>query len=173
MPLGSETQLAMGRAAYERRAWLQAYDTLSTCITRAARTVGVRDGLPLLDDGRTLDVTNVIWCTGFHGGFSWIDLPVFDDAGRPRHVSGIVTDVPGLYFVGLHFLHALSSSMIHGVGRDAARISDAVAARAAQRGCDAGTAERESPNGAATGRPAGVSTGSDWGLSRSGVQPRD
>ncbi|MFL5308430.1 MAG: FAD-dependent oxidoreductase [Polyangia bacterium] len=101
-------------------------------IKRTARTVGVRDGLPLLDDGRTLDVTNVIWCTGFHAGFSWIDLPVFDNAGRPRHVSGIATDVPGLYFVGLHFLHALSSSMIHGVGRDAARISDAVAARAAQ-----------------------------------------
>jgi len=42
----------------------------------------------------------------------------------------VVTEVPGLYFVGLHFLYALSSSMIHGVGRDADRISEAVAARA-------------------------------------------
>jgi putative flavoprotein involved in K+ transport len=99
-------------------------------VTRAPRTVGARDGRPLLDDGRTLDVTNVIWCTGFHGGFSWIDLPIFDDAGHPRHESGVATEVPGLYFVGLHFLHSFSSSMVHGVGRDAARISDAVAARA-------------------------------------------
>jgi putative flavoprotein involved in K+ transport len=57
-------------------------------------------------------------------------LPIFDQAGSPRHASGVVAEVPGLYFVGLHFLYALSSSMIHGVGRDAARISDAVAARA-------------------------------------------
>jgi putative flavoprotein involved in K+ transport len=100
-------------------------------VTRTtARTIGVRDGRPLLDDGSTLDVTNVIWCTGFRGNFPWIDLPIFDDKGSPRHDSGIVTEVPGLYFVGLQFLFALSSSMIHGVGRDAARISDAVAARA-------------------------------------------
>jgi putative flavoprotein involved in K+ transport len=100
-------------------------------VTRtAARTIGVRDGRPLLDDGSTLEVSNVIWCTGFRGNFPWIDLPIFDDKGTPRHASGVVTEVPGLYFVGLQFLYALSSSMIHGVGRDAARISDAVAARA-------------------------------------------
>jgi putative flavoprotein involved in K+ transport len=99
-------------------------------VTRAARTIGVRDGLPLLDDGRTLEVSNVIWCTGFRGSFSWIDLPIFDERGNPRHDGGVVAEVPGLYFVGLHFLYALSSSMIHGVGRDAARISEAVAARA-------------------------------------------
>jgi putative flavoprotein involved in K+ transport len=99
-------------------------------VTRTARTIGVRDGRPLLDDGRTLEVANVIWCTGFRGSFPWIDLPIFDEKGRPRHDSGVVTEVPGLYFVGLHFLYALSSSMIHGVGRDADRISAAVAARA-------------------------------------------
>jgi putative flavoprotein involved in K+ transport len=99
-------------------------------VTRAARTIGVRDGRPLLDDGRTLEVTNVIWCTGFRGSFPWIELPIFEEKGTPRHDGGVVGEVPGLYFVGLHFLYALSSSMIHGVGRDAARISDAVAARA-------------------------------------------
>jgi len=99
-------------------------------VIRAARTIGVRDGRPLLDDGRTLDVANVIWCTGFRAAFPWIDLPIFDDKGSPRHDSGVVREVPGLYFVGLHFLYALSSSMIHGVGRDAERISEAVAARA-------------------------------------------
>jgi putative flavoprotein involved in K+ transport len=112
-------------------------------VTRAARTVGVRDGRPLLDDGRTLEVTNVIWCTGFRRSFSWIDLAIFDEAGSPRHASGVVTEVPGLYFVGLHFLYAMSSSMIHGVGRDAARISDAVAARAVSIRIDGGSSDAQ------------------------------
>ncbi len=99
-------------------------------VTRVPRTVGVRQGRPLLDDGSTPEVANVIWCTGFDASFPWIALPIFDAAGEVRHASGIVENVPGLYFVGLHFLHALSSAMIHGVGRDAARISAAIAKRA-------------------------------------------
>jgi putative flavoprotein involved in K+ transport len=98
-------------------------------VERVARVAGVRDGRPLLEDGRTLDVANVIWCTGFHPGFEWIDLPVFDEQGDIEHRSGIVENQPGLYFVGLPFLHAMSSSMIHGVGRDAARIVTAIEAR--------------------------------------------
>ena len=50
--------------------------------------------------------------------------------GEPRHDGGVVPGEPGLYFVGMHFLYAMSSGMIHGVGRDAARIADAIAARA-------------------------------------------
>ena len=99
-------------------------------IQRVPRVAGVRNGLPLLEDGRVLDVANVVWCTGFHPGFSWLDLPVFGPDGEPQHERGVVASEPGLYFVGLHFLYALSSVMIHGVGRDAARIADAVAARA-------------------------------------------
>ena len=95
-----------------------------------SRVVGVRDGRPLLDDGRVLDVTNVIWSTGFERGFSWIDLPVFDAQGDVRHDDGVALGEPGLYFVGLHFLTAMSSSMIHGVGRDAARIAEVIVARA-------------------------------------------
>ena len=102
-------------------------------VARVPRIVGARNGLPLLADGRVLDVANVIWCTGFHPGFSWIDLPVFGSDGEPRHDRGVVRDQPGLYFVGLHFLYAFSSTMIHGVGRDAARIADAVAGRAGLR----------------------------------------
>ncbi len=101
-------------------------------VRRAPRTTGVRDGLPLLEDGRTLDVANVVWCTGFDPGFDWIDLPVFDGVD-PDQESGVVRASPGLYFVGLHFLHALSSAQIHGVGRDADRVARAVAARAAAR----------------------------------------
>ena len=39
--------------------------------------------LPVLDDGRVLDVTNVVWCTGFHPGFSWLDLPGLRSRWRP------------------------------------------------------------------------------------------
>ena len=94
------------------------------------RTAGVKDGRPVLDDGRVLDVANVVWCTGFHPGFDWIDLPVLGEGEEPRHRSGVVDGEPGLFFVGLHFLHSLSSAMIHGVGRDADRIAEAIAARA-------------------------------------------
>jgi putative flavoprotein involved in K+ transport len=56
---------------------------LAAGVKRVPRTVGVQEGLPLLEDGRPLDVANVIWCTGFHAGFSWIDLPVFGEDGWP------------------------------------------------------------------------------------------
>ena len=99
-------------------------------VQRVPRVARVQNGKPVLADERILDVANVIWCTGFHPGFSWIDLPIFDEHGEPRHEKGIVTEVPGLYFVGLHFQYALSSTMIHGVGRDAQRVDTAIAAHA-------------------------------------------
>jgi putative flavoprotein involved in K+ transport len=94
-------------------------------VQRVSRVTGVRDGQPLLADGTVLDVANVVWCTGFRPGFSWIDLPVLD-GDEPRHAGGLVAEAPGLHFVGLHFLYALSSGMIHGVGRDAERIVNAI-----------------------------------------------
>jgi putative flavoprotein involved in K+ transport len=97
-------------------------------VRRVPRTVGARAGLPLLADGRALEVANVIWCSGFRAPVEWIDLPAHD-GDEPPHQSGIVPAVPGLYFVGRHFLHALSSAMIHGVGRDAERVARAIAAR--------------------------------------------
>jgi putative flavoprotein involved in K+ transport len=98
-------------------------------VTRVPRTAGVRDGLPLLEDGRAMAVTNVIWSTGFEPGFSWIDLPVFDGHGKPVHTRGVCAAEPGLCFVGLHFLYAMSSSMIHGVGRDAEYLAEYIAGR--------------------------------------------
>lgn len=97
-------------------------------IKRVPRVMGVRDGKPLLDDHTVLDVRNVIWCTGFSPGFSWIDLPVVGDH-EPDHVRGCVEREPGLYFVGLHFLYSFSSSMIHGVGRDAEYVVRDIASR--------------------------------------------
>jgi len=99
-------------------------------IQRVGRLVGVKDGLALLEDGRTLDVSNVIWCTGYDPGFSWIDLPVFDEVGDPLHDRGVVTGAPGLYFLGLQFLYSMTSATVHGVGRDAEHIVNAIASRA-------------------------------------------
>jgi len=98
-------------------------------IERTGKVAGVRDGRPVLEDGRVLDVANVIWCTGYHPSHAWIELPIFDADGRPRHDGGVVEAQPGLYFVGLNFLYAVSSTMIHGVGRDARRIVKRIAAR--------------------------------------------
>lgn len=106
-------------------------DLAAAGVERTSRVTDVRDGKPLLADGRVLDVANVIWCTGFHPGLTWIDLPkpVCGADGEPVHDRGIVPDEPGLYFVGLHFLYAFSSTMIHGVARDAERITATIQAR--------------------------------------------
>jgi putative flavoprotein involved in K+ transport len=108
-------------------------DLVRAGVEWVARTAGVKDGLPALADGRTLPVRNVIWCTGYDLGLSWIDLPIFEANGEPRHKSGLVESEPGLYFVGQHFQHSMSSTMIHGVGRDAARIVAAIQQRCGQR----------------------------------------
>lgn len=89
-------------------------------VQRVGRVVGVRDGLPQLEDGRTLDVTNVIWCTGFRHDYPWIDLPGYDHDGVPAHDRGVSTAVPGLYFLGMNFQYALASASLWGVARDAA-----------------------------------------------------
>ena len=98
-------------------------------IDRVGRVIGVRDGLPLIEGDQTLDVANVIWCTGFRPDFSWIHLPAFDEAGDPKHVRGVVPSEPGLYFVGLLFLYAAVSDVLPGVGRDAEYIAEHIASR--------------------------------------------
>ena len=103
-------------------------DLVDAGIERVGRVIGVQEGKPLLEDGRTVDVRNVIWCTGYQPGFSWIELPVFDNDRRPVHERGI-SEVPGLYFVGLHFQYAMSSATLIGVGRDAEYVANAARAR--------------------------------------------
>ena len=100
-------------------------DLLAAGVERVvARTAGVQDGLPVLDDGRVLDVQNVIWCTGFRRDFSWIDVPFeTDEDGYPVQYRGVVASAPGLYFVGLLFLHSFTSMLIRGTGKDAERVA--------------------------------------------------
>src|SRR5436305_10557935 len=97
-------------------------------VKRVGRVVGVKHGLPLLEDGTNPNVANIIWCTGYEPGFSWIKLPIAFDDGEPDHREGVVASQPGLYFVGLNFLTAMSSGMVGGVGRDARRIVGLIAA---------------------------------------------
>jgi len=95
--------------------------------------------LPELRDGyeaeviRMLDlklagVTNVIWATGYRFDFGLVNLPVVDEDGYPIQKRGI-TGYPGLYFVGLPWLHTLNSGLLSGVGDDAAYIVSDIVAR--------------------------------------------
>jgi putative flavoprotein involved in K+ transport len=104
-------------------------DLLAAGVESVPRVVGVKDGLPVLEDGRLIDVANVVWCTGFRTDFGWIRLPVFDPDGEPLHHRGVVEGAPGLYFVGLVFLYAFSSDVLPGVGRDAEYIAEQIANR--------------------------------------------
>jgi putative flavoprotein involved in K+ transport len=82
---------------------------------------------PMLEDGTVLDVSNVIWCTGYAPHYDWIDLSLRTHNGLPIHDRGIVDSCPGLSFVGLLFLYSLSSALLGGVGRDAKHIVDHIA----------------------------------------------
>jgi len=91
------------------------------------------DGRPVLEDGRVLDVGNVIWATGFRPDFSWIDAPIMGEDGWPREYRGVVPSVPGLFFCGLSFQFAFGSMVLPGVGRDAAYVARKIDRQPASR----------------------------------------
>jgi putative flavoprotein involved in K+ transport len=107
-------------------------------VRKAALTAGVElvprvaatlDGRPMLEDGRSVDISNVIWCTGVGHDFSWINLPGFRSDTLPEHDRGVMPSQPGLYFIGLPFLTRLASAFVGGVGADAERLVRTIAAR--------------------------------------------
>ena len=110
-------------------------DLLAAGVERVtARTTGVVDGMPELDDGTVVDVRNVVWCTGFEPDFSWIDVPFArEDDGYPVQYRGVVDSAPGLYFVGLVFLHSFASMLVRGTGRDAERVVTHIVSREPSR----------------------------------------
>jgi putative flavoprotein involved in K+ transport len=68
------------------------------------------------------DLGAIVWAAGYRPDYSWIGLPVLDGAGRPVHRRGL-TELPGLAFVGLHWLHKRKSSLLLGVGEDAEHVA--------------------------------------------------
>lgn len=99
-----------------------------------ARTVAVEDGKPVLDDGRVLDVRNVVWCTGFRPDFSWMRFPFeIGEDGYPVQYRGAVASSPGLYFAGLPFLHSFASMLIAGAARDSERVARHILTQRSQK----------------------------------------
>jgi putative flavoprotein involved in K+ transport len=74
-------------------------------------------------DLEALGIRTIIWAIGYIYDYSWIEMPIFDSNGYPIHQRGITTH-PGLYFIGLQYLHKAKSSLLFGVGDDAAYITD-------------------------------------------------
>lgn len=72
-------------------------------------------------------ITSIIWCIGFRPDFRWLDAPVFNGQGHPQHTRG-VTNQPGLYFIGLPWLHTWGSGRFAGVRKDAEHLVDHIAA---------------------------------------------
>jgi putative flavoprotein involved in K+ transport len=91
-----------------------------------ARAVGASGRTVVFEDGSTLDVAAVIWATGYRFDHSWIDLPIAGEDGRLVHRRG-VTDVPGLYFLGLPWQHTRGSALVGWVKDDARFIAERIA----------------------------------------------
>jgi putative flavoprotein involved in K+ transport len=96
-------------------------DLKPRAVEASGRTVGFADG-------SRLDVDAVIWATGYRPDYSWLELPVLDEDGRLRHRRG-VTDVPGLYFVGLSWQHTRGSALLGWVKDDAEHIAGEIGRR--------------------------------------------
>ena len=86
----------------------------------------VPDASPLTIDLSTGEIRSIVWATGFHPDYSWLDVPVLDHKGHLRHEGGVV-DAPGLYVIGLPFLRRRKSSFIHGAEDDARDVVDHLA----------------------------------------------
>ncbi|RXF72642.1 MSMEG_0569 family flavin-dependent oxidoreductase [Hansschlegelia zhihuaiae] len=78
------------------------------------------------------DISSVVWCIGFAPDFRWLDVPVFNGAGRPAHRRG-VSEVGGVSFIGLPWLHTWGSGRFGAVGRDAEHVVATIAERLALR----------------------------------------
>ena len=119
-------------------------------VTVRPRAVGADGRTVRFGDSTELDVDAVIWATGYRPDHSWIDLPINGDDGRLRHRRG-VSDIPGLYFLGLSWQHTRGSALLGFVADDAAFIADQIAASRESR---AGTSAHPTPQGASAAQGA-------------------
>jgi putative flavoprotein involved in K+ transport len=107
-------------------------DAIDAGVERAARVTAIENGVPVCKDGRRIEPSTIVWCTGFKRDYSWIQFPVAGYDGYPRHVGGVADGEPGLYFVGLPFQTRLASGLIGGVGEDARSVAEVIAKRLSQ-----------------------------------------
>ena len=101
------------------------------------RAVGVSDGKPQLADGRVLDVVSIVWCTGFRPDYSWIERSIVGNEAWPAQERGVVASSPGLYLLGMPFLHSFASMLVLGAGGDAAHVVSVVRASTPARAAPA------------------------------------
>jgi putative flavoprotein involved in K+ transport len=94
-------------------------------VTIKPRVVAAQGTTVRFEDGGELDVDAVIWATGYRSDYSWLDLPVIDAEGRVRHRRG-VTDLPGLYFLGLYWQWTRGSALVGWVKDDAEYIAQQI-----------------------------------------------
>jgi putative flavoprotein involved in K+ transport len=105
-------------------------DLIAAGVQCVPRVTGVSDGLPMLEDGRRLDVANVIWCTGYSNDLAWMGIPdARGQDGRLDQYRGVARRVPGLYFVGMLHQYSATSDVLPRVGRDARYVARQIALR--------------------------------------------
>ena len=124
------------RAGGDKRIGIPHREIADAGIVRVGRIEEARGGMPV-GDGQALAPRVIIWCTGFEPDYRWIELPVFASGGYPRHTRGVVREAPGLFFLGLRFQYRISSSLIGGVGDDAAFIAEQVVQRSERKEMEA------------------------------------
>lgn len=83
-------------------------------------------------DLETTGISTIVWATGFDFDFSWVKFPIFDEFGYPEQQRG-VTNRPGLYFLGLHWMHTLKSGLFVGIAEDAAHIAEHIESRVGEK----------------------------------------
>jgi putative flavoprotein involved in K+ transport len=117
-PIGRKVAPAM-KAHAEPLIRTKTRDLAAAGVHVVPRVTGVAEGMPVLADGTRLEVSNVVWCTGFREDYSWIDPALLDGGAMPRQWRGVALDSPGLFFLGQRFLYAEVSDTLPGLGRDA------------------------------------------------------
>jgi putative flavoprotein involved in K+ transport len=91
------------------------------------RAVKAEGGTITFEDGSRLSPAAVVWATGYRTDYSWIELPVVADDGTARHRRG-VSNVSGLYFLGLPWQYTRGSALLGWVKDDARFIAERIAA---------------------------------------------
>ena len=102
--------------------------------SRSAESAPQVGSSPIIDDRRELklrdaNITSVVWAAGYRFSYEWLDLPILDAKGAPVQERG-VTACPGVYFLGLHWMHTFKSGLLPYVGQDAAYLAQHIDASA-------------------------------------------